>query len=178
MAVNLRASTSRRRRHRHRARFFIDLARPRRSSSQWCASIFRFHVGCRCCCALAGHSKHNAALRLRRRRLICFKSSGGFRAAVGTISPRPPQHRRCVRLARVFTPFLEDYSEALWPPAAGAGSPVSCPPRWPRMKSVLGFLGQRGALATGGGRIGFSCYLKDNRAAQREQTPPAPGIVC
>lgn len=143
MAVNLRASTSCR--HRHRARFFIDLARPRRSSSQWCTSIFRFHVGCRCCSAQAGHSKHSFALRLRRLRLFCFMSSRGFRAAIRIISLRPPPH------TDVAFAWLGFYSEALWPPAAGAGSLVSYPPCWPRMKSVLGFLGQRGALTTEGG---------------------------
>lgn len=43
--------------HVHTVRLFIYLLRPWHRSSQWCRIIFRFHVGCRCCFAQAGHSK-------------------------------------------------------------------------------------------------------------------------
>lgn len=42
------------------SQLFIYLLRPQHSSSQWCRSIFRFDVGCRCCSTQPGHSKQRS----------------------------------------------------------------------------------------------------------------------
>lgn len=135
---------------------FIYLPRPRHSSSQWCGTIFRFHVGCRCCSTQPGHSKQKSvftaafwfSVRLSHQYLACLTFSS-FKKKAQTPSPENTylnvvaSQIKVQNLSSLFSAFFTASSRLACRLLAAVFSPSSVL-AW--IKSMLGFLGQRRAF--------------------------------
>lgn len=144
---------------------FIYLPRPQHSSSQWCGSIFRSYVGCRCCCTQPGHSKQKSVFTVKFSAFwfpvrfphpVNMCSAFHLLLVQRSVLPLSPEHtclnvvisRNLLKKKSVIFSFLHSYWQ-IGLQAVGNNVPLCSPPphsvlAW--IKSMLGFLGQHRAF--------------------------------